>query len=80
MFCDGAKNTCALKVAACVSIAIYAANLAMIETGRITKRVGIVFNTIEDTIENIAEIEKKSADVMNETILKIITSSPGESE
>ncbi len=76
MFCDGAKNTCALKVAACVSMAIYAANLAMNKTGCITKRVGIVFDTIEDTIENIAVIEKRSADVMNETILKIITSSP----
>lgn len=80
MFCDGAKNTCALKVAACVSMAIYAANLAMTQTGCITKRVGIVFDTIEDTIMNIAKIETNSADVMNETILKIITTSPAHSE
>lgn len=73
MFCDGAKNTCALKVAACVSMAIYAAHLALTETGCIKSDVGIACTDIEGTMENVAEIEKRSSKVMDETILDIIT-------
>lgn len=73
MFCDGAKNTCALKVAACVSMAIYAAHLALTETGCIKSDVGIACTNIEGTMENVAEIEKRSSKVMDETILDIIT-------
>ncbi|MEE1390174.1 MAG: L-serine ammonia-lyase, iron-sulfur-dependent, subunit alpha [Clostridia bacterium] len=73
MFCDGAKSTCALKVAACVSMAIYAANLSMTETGRIKSKVGIACKDLEGTMQNVAEIEKRSSKVMDETILNIIT-------
>lgn len=75
MFCDGAKSTCALKVAACVSMAIYAANLSLTDTGCIKADVGIACKNIEGTMENVAKIEKDSAKVMNETILEIITRS-----
>lgn len=75
MFCDGAKCTCALKVAACVSMAIYAANLALTDNGCINSNVGIACSDIEDTITNIARIERESAKVMNDTILPIITNS-----
>lgn len=73
MFCDGAKNTCALKVAACVSMAIYAANLSITDTGYIKSNVGIACKEIKGTMQNVAEIEKKSSKVMGETILDIIT-------
>ena len=73
MFCDGAKNTCALKVAACVSMAIYATHLALTDTGCIKSDVGIACTNIEGTMENVAEIEKRSSKVMDETILDIIT-------
>lgn len=73
MFCDGAKSTCALKVAACVSMAIYAANLSMTETGCIKSKVGIACKDLEGTMQNVAEIEKSSSKVMDETILNIIT-------
>ena len=75
MFCDGAKNTCALKVAACVSMAIYAAHLALTDTGCINSDVGIACKDIEGTMKNVAQIEKKSSKVMDETILSIITNS-----
>lgn len=73
MFCDGAKSTCALKVAACVSMAIYAANLSLTETGCIETNVGFACKNIEGTMNNVAEIEKKSSKVMDSTILDIIT-------
>lgn len=75
MFCDGAKNTCALKVAAGVSMAIYAAHLALTDTGCINSDVGIVCKDIEGTMKNVAKIENKSSKVMDETILGIITNS-----
>ena len=72
MFCDGAKTTCALKVNTCVYTAICAANMAMSMESCITERVGIVGNTLEETISNVAKIERDSADVMNKTVLDII--------
>ena len=75
MFCDGAKGTCALKVAACVCMAIYASHLAMTDTGRIYTNVGIACKGIEGTMENVAQIEKKSSKIMDDTILGIITNS-----
>ncbi|MBO5142201.1 MAG: serine dehydratase subunit alpha family protein [Clostridia bacterium] len=73
MFCDGAKSTCALKVSACIDMAIRAANLAMTEEGRIKSKVGIANESLDVTVRNIAEIEKNSADIMDKTILDIMT-------
>lgn len=75
MFCDGAKNTCVLKAVASVSMAIYAANLAMTDDGYIKSTVGIIDKNLEKTLENIADIEKNTSKVMNETILRVITNS-----
>ena len=72
MFCDGAKSTCALKVNSCIYTAICAANMAMSMDHCITARVGIVGNTLDETVANIAKIERDSADVMNKTVLDII--------
>lgn len=73
MFCDGAKSTCALKVSACVNMAIHAANLAMTESGRLTDKVGICSESLDKTVHNIAKIEKNSSNIMEETILSIMT-------
>lgn len=73
MFCDGAKSTCALKVASGVSTAIYAATLALKKSGCEKTDVGIACKQLEDTIKNVAKIESNSSKVMEETILDIIT-------
>ena len=72
MFCDGAKSTCAMKVCACISTGMYAADLALSGKGCITDDVGIVNSDINQTIQNYAKIEKDSAEVMDKSILDII--------
>lgn len=72
MFCDGAKSTCAMKVCACVSAGMYAADLALSGKGCITDDVGIVSSDIKQTVQNYAKIEKDSAEVMDKSILDII--------
>lgn len=70
MFCDGAKSTCALKVAAGISIAIYSANMAMTATGCIKGNVGFVRTALEETIANVASIEKKTSGITDPAILE----------
>ena len=52
MICDGAKETCAFKLSTSAGEAVLAAYLA--NEGIITRpNVGIIGNSIEDTIKNI---------------------------
>lgn len=72
MFCDGAKSTCAMKVCACISAGIYAATLALDGSGCLKEGVGIVNADINQTIKNVAKIERDSSKVMDKSILDII--------
>ncbi len=68
VFCDGAKPSCAAKIASSVDAAFQASMLAM-NNHRIDCCTGIINNSIEETIKNIGEIGFKA---MNETDKKII--------
>ncbi|MGC9373287.1 MAG: serine dehydratase subunit alpha family protein [Thermovirgaceae bacterium] len=57
MICDGAKETCALKVGTGAAEAYYAAMLAL--RGGLEPPQGIVDETIEKTVENAAELNIK---------------------
>jgi len=70
VFCDGAKATCALKVSSAVSSAINCALLA--KNGLLLEdSYGIVSPSFENTINNIAKIEKKLTLSMDKTIMKV---------
>lgn len=47
----------------------------MTDRGCIKSDVGIGCKKVDDTMKNVAKIEKKSSKVMNEIILNIITNS-----
>lgn len=71
MFCDGAKSTCAMKVLSCVTMAVYAATMAV--NGDVIKsKVGIACPTLLDTIKNVAKIETETAKITDKTIMDII--------
>jgi L-cysteine desulfidase len=57
MICDGAKETCALKVGTGAAEAYYAAMLAL--RGGLEPPQGIVDETIEKTVDNAAELNIK---------------------
>lgn len=72
MFCDGAKSTCAIKVLACVTTAIYSAFMAQNENSRIKQKVGIACESLVDTVKNVAMLEAETSQTMDNTIMKII--------
>jgi L-cysteine desulfidase len=72
MICDGAKPSCALKLASGVSTAILSAMLAM-EHRCVSKLEGIIDDDVDKSIRNLTTIGR---DGMNETdsyILSIMT-------
>jgi len=68
VFCDGAKPSCAAKIASSVDAAFQASMLAM-DNHCIESCTGIINHDIEQTIKNIGEIGQIA---MNETDKKII--------
>lgn len=72
MFCDGAKSTCAMKVLACITMAVYSANMSLEQNSRITQKVGIATENLIDTIKNIATLENETSETVDNTIMKII--------
>ncbi|ERJ12672.1 L-cysteine desulfidase family protein [Haloplasma contractile] len=68
VFCDGAKPSCASKIASSVDAAFQASMLAM-DGYSVEPNSGIICGNIEQTIRNIGEIGKHA---MNETDQKII--------
>ncbi|MEZ7197324.1 L-cysteine desulfidase family protein [Pseudodesulfovibrio karagichevae] len=73
MICDGAKTSCALKVASCVEAAINAALLAM-KGISIPGRDGIVEDDIEACIRNIGRLGSVGMVETDKVILDIMTS------
>jgi L-cysteine desulfidase len=70
MICDGAKAGCALKVGTAADMAIRAAILAM-KKMQVPDDNGIVAQTAEETIQNLAKLSR-SMDAVDEEILEIM--------
>ncbi|MGL5153206.1 MAG: L-serine ammonia-lyase, iron-sulfur-dependent, subunit alpha, partial [Clostridium sp.] len=71
MICDGAKTTCALKIATSINAAIQCATLALNNISP-TSKEGIIFDDVEDTIKNIEKLVKEGLDKTDDTILNIM--------
>lgn len=71
LICDGAKNTCALKLSTCAGEAVLSAYLAL--NGCIPKEnVGVVSGTIEDTIKNVGLLCRSAFNKVDDVMLDII--------
>lgn len=71
MICDGAKESCALKLSTSAEEAILSAYLA--KNGVISESgVGVLGNTIEETVLNIGKLSRKAFTHVDEEMLKII--------
>ena len=71
MICDGAKETCALKIATGTNAAIQCANLAMNGISA-TANDGIVAKDVEETIESIETLIQNGFKHVDDTILNIM--------
>lgn len=71
MICDGAKQSCTLKMATCVYAAVLASDLAM-RGFALKKTNGIVGGDEEDTIENFVKVSTEGLANMDNVIMDII--------
>lgn len=71
MICDGAKATCALKIAAGTNAAIQCSTLALSDIAP-SSLDGIVFDDAEDTLQNIGTFVREGLQHTDETILSIM--------
>lgn len=71
MICDGAKDTCAFKLSTSAEEAVLSAYLAM-EGVIAEKNVGIVGESIEDTIKNLGYLCEEGLDHADSAIINII--------
>lgn len=79
MLCDGAKEGCAFKLETCAGEAVLSAKLAM--AGIVVQATdGIVSETVEDTIRNIASLSQKGMERIDETIISIMQQKTGISQ
>jgi L-cysteine desulfidase len=72
MICDGAKNSCSLKIASCVSAAVQGALLAINNIG-VSDIEGIVEGDIERTIANLVHLSSPGMIETDKVILDIMT-------
>ena len=71
LICDGAKTTCALKIATATNAAIQCSILAMNNISPSSKD-GIIFDDVEETIKNIEKLVKEGLANTDNTILSIM--------
>lgn len=71
MICDGAKETCSLKLSTSAEEAVISAYLAM-ENIIVKSNVGIIKDTIEGTIRNLETLCKESFSYVDLAIIKIL--------
>jgi L-cysteine desulfidase len=71
MLCDGAKESCALKVGSAAAEAYYSAKWAMAGQ-RLTVPQGVFGTSIEKTVENIGEVTQKGMKHMDNVIIEIL--------
>ncbi len=72
MICDGAKPSCALKIASGVSTATLSALMAM-ENEVVTAQEGIIDDDVDQTIRNLALIGNKGMRETDRIVLDILT-------
>lgn len=71
MICDGAKESCSMKLSTCAEESVVAAYLAL--EGMITDaNVGVVGGSIEETILNVGKLSKEAFTQVDEVVLDII--------
>ncbi|MDY6555372.1 L-serine ammonia-lyase, iron-sulfur-dependent, subunit alpha, partial [Clostridioides difficile] len=71
MICDGAKDTCSFKLSTSAEEAVLTAYLAM-EGVMPEKNVGVIGNSIEDTIKNLGYLCEEGLDHADSAIINII--------
>ena len=72
MLCDGAKPSCALKLATGVSTALMCAKLAM--NGKyVTSVEGIVADSVDDSVRNMTDVGRDGMQETDKLVLKIMT-------
>ncbi len=72
MICDGAKDTCALKVGTAALEACHAALLAL--EGHYPELQGIIDESIENTVKNLENISSQGMKDMDKVIIDIVES------
>lgn len=72
MICDGAKPSCALKVASGVSMAVLSAMMAM-EDRCVTCVEGIIDNDVDQSIRNLTKIGSQAMNETDKIVLDIMT-------
>lgn len=72
MLCDGAKPSCALKLATGVSTALMCAQLAMQEL-HVTEVEGIVSESVDQTIKNMTKIGRDGMVETDKMVLEVMT-------
>jgi len=72
MICDGAKPSCALKLASGVSTAVLSAMLA-IQNECVTSVEGIIDDNVDKSIHNLTKIGKDAMDETDKCVLDIMT-------
>lgn len=73
MICDGAKPSCALKVASGVSMAVLSAMMAM-ENKCVTSVEGIIDGDVDQSIRNLTRIGSEGMNETDKMVLDIMTS------
>jgi len=73
MICDGAKPSCALKLATSASAAVQSALLAMSDI-EVSKHDGIIEEDVEKTIANLAKVGTQGMSITDDVILNIMIS------
>jgi len=73
MICDGAKTSCALKVASSVNAAIQAAFMGMSELA-VSGKDGIVSHDLETSIRNLGRLASEGMAITDKVILDIMVS------
>ena len=72
MICDGAKPSCALKLASGVSTAVLSAMLA-VQRNCVTSVEGIIEDDVDRSIRNLTRIGKDAMDETDRCVLEIMT-------
>ena len=71
MLCDGAKESCALKVSSAASEAYYAAQWA-IAGQKLCVPQGVFGETIEETVENVGRVTKEGMKTVDRVMIDIL--------
>lgn len=75
MICDGASNSCAMKVSTSVAAAYKAVLMAM-DNARVTGNEGIVEDCVDASIANLCALATRSMQQMDQQILQIMVQKP----